>query len=93
MPVIGCHAGIEGAVPAPGLLEEQIQTVLLENVERVRSAHHAELFEARARRRNAVDPRVVEHPELILGEAIEILPAEPGAVQVHFVEHVEVEIA
>ena len=86
MPVIGCHAAIERAVAAPRLLEEQVEPVLLEDVERVRAARHRQLAEPHARRRHAVDPRVVEHAELILGEAIEVAPAEPGAVQVHLVE-------
>ena len=48
----------------------------------------ASSLEAHARRRHAVDARVVEHPELILGEAIEIAAAEPGAVQVNLLEQV-----
>src|SRR5262245_48045091 len=68
-------AGIERAVASPGLLEKQIEPVLIEDVERIRSARLGQLFEARAGCRHAVNPRVVEHPELVLRKAIEIASA------------------
>ena len=46
----------------------------------------AELVEADARRRHAVNPRVVEQPELIPAEAVEIVPAEIRPVEVQLLE-------
>src|SRR4249919_3604280 len=39
---------VEGAVTAPGALEEEVQPVLVEDVERIRAAGGAELLESHA---------------------------------------------
>ena len=88
-PVIGCQLSSNAAVPAPGLLQEQVEPVLVEDVERIRAAQRGQLAEPDARRRHTVDPGVVEHAELILGEPVEVMAAEPGGVEMHLLEGVQ----
>src|SRR5258705_794381 len=84
---------VAGLVTAPGLIQEQVESVLLEDVQRVRPARHRQLAEADARRGDTVDPGVVEQPELILRKAIQVAPAEPGRVQVKLLKGADIEIA
>ena len=79
-------------VAAPRLVQEKIEPVLVEDVDRIGAARHRQLAEAHAGRRHAMDPRVVEQPELVLREPIQIAPAEPRAVQVNLLKRVEIEI-
>src|SRR4029077_10959837 len=39
------------------------------------------------------DTRIVEHPELILAEAVQVAPAEPPTVQVDFLKRLKIEVA
>ena len=61
-----------GEVPSPRLFEEQIDPVLLEDVERVGAARHRQIVEPHARGGHAVNARVVEQPELVPAEPIEV---------------------
>ena len=74
------------------VLEEQVEPVLIEHVERVGAPHHPQLGEPDARGWHAVNLRVIEQPELILREAIEVVAAEKGPIQVQLVERVPVEV-
>ena len=84
---------IQRPVRAPRLLDEEIEAVLLEDIERVRAPRHRQRAVPHAGRRHAVNPGVVEHPELILRESIEVAAAEPGAIQMDLVKDLEVEVA
>ena len=44
-------------------------------------------------RRDAVNPRVVEHAELVPAEAIQVAAAEQAGIDVDLLEGVEVEVA
>ena len=83
-PVRFCHPGGLRVVTADRLIDEDIQTILIEQVERVRATKHPELAESNARRWDAMHLVVVEHAELVAAETIEIVAAVVGGVQVHF---------
>ena len=93
VPVSDCQLRSRGAIPSRRLLEEQIDPVLLEDVERIRATDHRQIVEPHARRGHAVNARVVEQPELVPAEPIEVLPTEVAAVEVHFLEEPEEEVA
>ena len=46
----------------------------------------SQLSETHARRRHAVNPGVIEQAELVLREPIEVVAAEPGAIQVQLLK-------
>ena len=81
-----CQPRRHGGVAAERLIEEQVEAVLVEQVERVGAAEHAELGEAHARGRHAVDAVVVEEAELVHAEAVQVAAAVIGGVQVDLVE-------
>src|SRR5215203_2229358 len=74
------------------MIHEQLEPVLIEDVERVRAARHHQLTEADAGGRDAMHPRLVEYPKLVLSEAVEPLTAEVRAVQVQLLERAEEEV-
>src|SRR6185503_11941412 len=80
-------------VAAPRAVEEEVEPVLIEDVERIRASHHRELAVADARCRDAVNARIVEQTELILREPVQIAAAEPRPVHVDLLERIEIEIA
>jgi hypothetical protein len=57
-------------VAPPGMLDEQIQPVSFEHIDRITTSHHAPLAITNARRRHAANPSIVEHAELTLVKAI-----------------------
>src|SRR5690606_34187842 len=81
------HAGLPRASPRP--VEEQVEAILLEDVERVLAARHRQLAIANARRRHASDARLVEQAELVAAEAIEPAAREPRAVDDDLAERAE----
>src|SRR6476619_4805725 len=63
---------VEGAVAAPGALEEEVQPVLVEDVEGIRAAGGAELLESHPWCGPSRDPWVVKHPDRRLRNPIEV---------------------
>ena len=81
---------LPGVVPrrvlADGLLEEQVHPVQLEEVERIAGAQHGQLGEAHARGRHAVDAVLVEEPELVHAEPVQVPAPVVGGVQMDLVQ-------
>src|SRR6185436_6588257 len=69
---------VDRRVLADGLLEEEVYPVEIEEVEGIACAQHGELAEAHPRRRNAVDAVLVEEPDLLHAEPVQVAPAVIG---------------
>ena len=75
------------------MLQEHIEPVNLEDVERIGSAHHGQLAKPHAGGGDAVNAGVVEHSELVLHEPVEVLPPEPRAVDVKLLERTDEDVS
>src|SRR4051812_23079706 len=73
------------------MIDEEVDAVLVEEIERVGPAKHGKLRETHGRR-HAVHSRRVEVAELVHAETVEPVAAEVLAVQVDRVERGEDEI-
>ena len=89
----GLPVGRGIAIAAGGAFEEQIDSVLFEDVERIGSPHHCEVVEAETGCRYAVNARVVEQPELVAAEAVEMLATEVRRIEMQFLKESEIDIS